>query len=47
MADDVCGLTGPLCTSAAMAVVMLLSTEGVFRVSIDCNDATWAGHLEL
>ena len=21
--------------------------EGAFRVSIDCYDATWSGHLEL
>ena len=26
---------------------MLLCTEGAFRVSIYCNDATWTGHLEL
>ena len=26
---------------------MLLSTEGAFHVSIDCNDATWTEHLEL
>ena len=26
---------------------MLLGAEGAFRVSIDCNDATWTGHLEL
>ena len=26
---------------------MLLGTEGVFRVSIDCYDAAWSGHLEL
>ncbi len=26
---------------------MLLGTEGVFRISIDCYDATWSGHLEL
>ena len=26
---------------------MLLSTEGAFHVSIDCNDATWTRHLEL
>ena len=26
---------------------MLLSTEGAFRVSIDCYDAAWTGHLEL
>ena len=26
---------------------MLLSAEGALRVSIDCNDATWTGHVEL
>ena len=26
---------------------MLLSTEGAFRLSIGCYDATWAMHLEL
>ena len=26
---------------------VLLCTEGAFRVSIDCYDATWTGHLEL
>ena len=26
---------------------MLLGTEGAFRVSIDCYDAAWSGHLEL
>ena len=26
---------------------VLLSTEGAFRVSIDCYDATWSRHLEL
>ena len=26
---------------------MLLGTEGVFRISIDCYDAAWPGHLEL
>ena len=26
---------------------VLLCTEGEFRVSIYCNDATWTGHLEL
>ena len=26
---------------------MLLSTEGAFRVSINCYDAAWPGHLEL
>ena len=26
---------------------MFLSTEGTFRVSIDCYDAAWPGHLEL
>ena len=26
---------------------MLLCTEGVFRISIDCYDAAWTGHLEL
>ena len=26
---------------------MLLDTEGAFRISIDCYDATWSGHLEL
>ena len=26
---------------------MLLGTEGAFRVSIDCNDTAWSGHLEL
>ena len=26
---------------------MLLGTKGVFRVSIDCYDAAWSGHLEL
>ena len=26
---------------------MLLSTEGALHVYIDCNDATWTGHLEL
>ena len=26
---------------------MLLGTEGALRVSIDCYDATWSGHLEL
>ena len=26
---------------------MLLGTEGAFRISIDCYDATWSGHLEL
>ena len=25
----------------------LLSTEGVFRVSIDCYDTAWSGHLEF
>ena len=26
---------------------MLLGTKGVFRVSINCYDAAWSGHLEL
>ena len=26
---------------------MLLSAEGAFRVSINCYDASWSGHLEL
>ena len=26
---------------------MLLSTEGALRVSIDCYDTTWSGHLEF
>ena len=26
---------------------MLLGTEGAFRISIDCYDATWSRHLEL
>ena len=26
---------------------MLLGTEGAFRVSIDCYDAAWSGHLEF
>ena len=26
---------------------MLLGTEGAFRVSIDCYDTVWSGHLEL
>ena len=26
---------------------MLLSAEGVFRVSINCYDASWSGHLEI
>ena len=26
---------------------MLFCTEGAFRISIDCYDATWTGHLEL
>ena len=26
---------------------MLFCTEGAFRVSIDCYDAAWTGHLEL
>ena len=26
---------------------MLLSTEGAFRVSIDCYDTAWSGHFEL
>ena len=26
---------------------MLLGTEGAFRVSIDCYDATWSVRLEL
>ena len=26
---------------------VLLGTEGAFRVSIDCYDAAWSGHLEL
>ena len=26
---------------------MLLSTEVALRVSIDCYDAAWSGHLEL
>ena len=26
---------------------MLLGTEGAFRISIDCYDVAWAGHLEL
>ena len=26
---------------------VLLGMEGVFRVSIDCYDAMWTGHLEL
>ena len=26
---------------------VLLGTEGAFRISIDCYDATWSGHLEL
>ena len=27
--------------------VVLLSTEGVFRVSIDCYNTAWSEHLEL
>ncbi len=27
--------------------VVLLRTEGALRVSIDCYDAAWSGHLEL
>ena len=26
---------------------MLLGAEGAFRVSINCYDAAWPGHLEL
>ena len=26
---------------------VLLGTEGAFRVSIDCYDTAWSGHLEL
>ena len=26
---------------------MLFGMEGVFRVSIDCYDAAWSGHLDL
>ena len=26
---------------------VLLSTEGAFRVSFDCYDTAWTGHLEL
>ena len=26
---------------------MLLCTEGAFRVSIDCYDTAWSGHLEF
>ena len=26
---------------------MLLGTEGAFRVSVDCYETAWAGHLEL
>ena len=26
---------------------MFLGMEGTFRVSIDCYDAAWPGHLEL
>ena len=26
---------------------VLLGTEGAFRVSIDCYDTTWSGHLEF
>ena len=26
---------------------MLFGTEGAFRISIDCYDATWSGHVEL
>ena len=26
---------------------MLFYTEGAFRISIDCYDAAWTGHLEL
>ena len=26
---------------------MLLGAEGAFRVSINCYDAAWSGHLEL
>ena len=26
---------------------VLLGTEGAFRVSTDCYDAAWSGHLEL
>ena len=26
---------------------MILGAEGAFRVSIDCYDAAWFGHLEL
>ena len=26
---------------------MLLGTEGAFRISFDCYDATWSGHLDL
>ena len=26
---------------------MLLGTEGAFRVSIDCYDTAWSGHLEF
>ena len=26
---------------------MLFCTEGAFRVSINCYDAAWTGHLEL
>ena len=26
---------------------MLLCTEGAFRISINCYDTAWTGHLEL
>ena len=26
---------------------MLLGTEGAFRISVDCYDTAWSGHLEL
>ena len=26
---------------------MLFCTEGAFRISVDCYDAAWTGHLEL
>ena len=26
---------------------MLLCTEGAFRISVDCDDAAWTGHLGL
>ena len=35
----------PLCTYAAKATVC--SSVGAFRLSINCYDAAWSGHLEL